>query len=75
MIDPTSMEPVEWTDRMALLLPTVQPLRIARGEDWRAWARHVLQSPTISQYNPPNPDFFEDWRSWAYRFNETVPLT
>lgn len=73
MIDPTFMEAVEWTDRMALLLPGIQTIKIDREEDWRAWARHVLQSTSISQYNPPNPDFFLSWREWAYRFNEAVP--
>ena len=72
MIDPTSMRPVEWTDRMSLLLPDVLPLKIDRDEDWRAWARHVIQSPTVSARNPPNPDQFSEWLDWAYRFNETV---
>ena len=67
------MTAVEWTDRMALLLQNIHPLKIDREQDWRAWARHVIQSAAISQYNPPNPDFFEDWQEWAHRFNETVP--
>lgn len=76
MIDPTFMSAVEWTDRMALLFPgDILPLRIDREQDWRAWARHVLQSPEISQYNPPSPDSYSDWRDWAYRFNQVVPLT
>lgn len=74
MIDPSQMGAVEWTDRMALLLPRVLPLRIDREEDWPAWAMHVLQSPSISQYNPPDPNQFTNWREWADRFNDTVPL-
>jgi len=73
MIDPTFMEAVEWTDRMAMLLPRIQPIKINREEDWKAWARHVLQSAEISRHNPPNPEAFSDWREWASRFNETVP--
>lgn len=74
MIDPTFMSAVEWTDRMAMLLPQILPLKINQDEDWRAWAMHVLQSPDISRYNPPNPEPFAHWREWAYRFNQTVPL-
>lgn len=73
MIQPIGMTAVEWTDRMALLLP-VNPLKIERDRDWRAWARHVIQSPLISKYNPPNPDLFGDWVSWAERFNQLVPV-
>lgn len=72
MIDPTGMTPREWTDRMALLL-RVTPLKIERDEDWRVWARHVLQDPNISRRNPPNPDFFE-FEEWASRFNQVVPV-
>ncbi len=72
MIDPTFMNAIEWTDRMAPLLPEVLPLRIDREQDWRAWARHVSQSARISKFNPPNPDTFADFREWAYRFNNTV---
>lgn len=75
MIDPTFMTAVEWTDRMSLLLPGIQPVRIDRDQDWRAWAMHVLQSAAISRYNPPNPETFSDFREWAYRFNQVVPLT
>lgn len=73
MIDPIGMNAVEWTDRMTPLLP-ILPLKINREQDWRVWARHVLQSPSISRYNPPNPEFFSDWREWADRFNQTVDL-
>lgn len=73
MIDPNFMTAIEWTDRMALLLPSIQPLRLDRDEDWRAWATHVLQSPEISKYNPPNPEIFQEFREWASRFNQMVP--
>lgn len=74
MIDPRGMSVIEWTDRMAQLLPNITPLKLYRPEDWRVWARHVLQSTSISRYNPPNPDQFEDWTLWADRFNQTVPV-
>lgn len=72
MIDPRGMTPIEWTDRMALLL-RVQPLKLSRNEDWRAWARHVKQDPSIARHNPPDPDFFE-FEDWAFRFNQVVPV-
>lgn len=73
MINPIGMTAVEWTDRMALLL-RVSTLRIDREEDWKAWARHVIQSPEISRYNPPQPETFDEWTEWAWRFNQTVPV-
>lgn len=72
MIDPTQMGVIEWTDRMAQLLPDVLPVKLYREVDWKAWAWHVVQSATISQRNPPNPEQFGDWREWAYRFNNAV---
>lgn len=72
MIDPTLMTAIEWTDRMAQQLPDLLPVKLNREEDWKAWAWHVLQSPTISGRNPPNPASFTDWREWAYRFNNAV---
>lgn len=74
MIDPRGMTAIEWTDRMALLLPGVSPLKLDPGQDWKTWARHVIQYPSISQYNPPNPDRFDDWVEWASRFNQSVPV-
>lgn len=75
MIDPIGMSAVEWTDRMNQLLPgDILPLRIDRPQDWRAWARHVIQSPRLSRYNPPNPDQFSNWAEWAQRFNQSVPV-
>lgn len=73
MINPTGMTAVEWTDRMAQLLPNITPLKISREEEWGKWAFHVVQTSEISKYNPPNPDLFSDWREWAYRFNQMVP--
>lgn len=73
MIDPIGMTAVEWTDRMAILLP-VTTMKINREQDWRVWARHVLQATEISRYNPPQPDAFDDWTEWARRFNQTVPV-
>lgn len=72
MINPEGMTAVEWTDRMSLLLPEVLVMKINRDDEWKAWARHVLQSPRVSRYNPPNPDSYEDWKLWADRFNQTV---
>jgi hypothetical protein len=73
IIDPRGLTATEWCDYMADEL-TVLPMKIARDEDWRDWARHVIQDPSIARHNPPNPEFFEDWQEWAFRFNESVPL-
>lgn len=72
MIDPTLMGAVEWTDRMAQVLPDLLPLKIEREKDWKAWAWHAVQSAAVSARNPPNPAQFSDWREWAYRFNNSV---
>lgn len=73
MIDPTFMGAIEWTDRMAMLLPSIPPMKITREEEWKTWADYVSQFPQISQYNPPSPETYSNWRDWAYRFNEMVP--
>lgn len=73
MINPINMTAVEWTSQMTLIL-NVLPMKLDRDEDWKEWARHVIQSSNISQYNPPSPESFDDWREWAMRFNQAVPL-
>lgn len=74
MIDPIGMTAVDWCNRMALLLPVIVPMRVESDDQWKDWARHVIQHPTISKYNPPIPDGFEEWSLWAMRFNQTVPV-
>lgn len=71
MIDPRFMGVVEWTDMMASTLP-FPPYRLLDPDDWRQWARNLIQYPQISVFNPPDPEQFEDWRMWAERFNQTV---
>lgn len=73
MIDPRYMTVVEWTDRMAETLP-FPAFRLLDPEDWRSWARNLIQYPQVSVFGPPNPDQFEDWREWAERFNQVVEL-
>lgn len=71
MINPRGMDVIEWTDRTTPLLP-VQPMKLARAEDWKEWARHAIQDPDIARFNPPQPDVFDDWQEWAERFIQTV---
>lgn len=74
MINPIGMTAVDWANRMALFLPQVVPMIIYAETEWKNWARHVIQHPDISKYNPPNPDSFDDWVLWAQRFNQSVPV-
>jgi hypothetical protein len=73
MIDPRYMNVFEWTDRMAEIL-SFPVFRFFDPEDWRAWARNLIQYPQISVFNPPDPDQFNDWELWAERFNQVVEL-
>lgn len=73
IIDPRGLTAIEWTDYMADEL-SVLPMKLFREDEWRDWARHVIQDPNISKHNPPDPDQFEHWMEWAFRFNEAVPL-
>lgn len=73
MIDPRYMNVLEWTDRMAEILP-FPAVRLLDPEEWRNWARNLIQYPQISGFNPPDPDQFNDWEQWAERFNQTVEL-
>jgi hypothetical protein len=72
MIDPEEMSAMEWTDRMSLELPRILPMKINHESEWRDWAYHVIQDPSISRRHPPDPGTYADWREWADRFNETV---
>lgn len=73
MIDPRYMDVVEWTDRMAQILPfTVS--RLLDEALWQDWAFKLVQEPQIAAYNPPSPAQFTDWREWAERLNQVVPL-
>lgn len=67
------MDVIEWTDRMAETLP-FPVYRLFKAVDWRAWARNLIQYPTVSKFSPPDPDEFEDWQQWAERFNQVVEL-
>lgn len=73
MIDPRGMTVIQWTDRMAETLP-FPTLRLLEEDDWRGWARNLIQYPSVSKFNPPDPEFFIDWQTWAERFNQVVEL-
>lgn len=73
MIDPRHLNVIQWTDRMAATLP-FPVLRLLDPEEWRGWARNLIQYPQISAFNPPDPEFFVDWEQWAERFNQIVEL-
>lgn len=76
MIDPRGYTVTEWTDYMADTLDAygVLTFRLDDETEWKRWARHVVQSPQISKFNPPDPEAFSDWVEWAIRFNDVVPL-
>ena len=68
------MDVIQWTDRMAETLPF--PVnRLLDPDEWRAWARNLIQYPQVSAFNPPDPEQFVDWQIWAVRFNQTVELS
>lgn len=73
MIDPRYMTAVEWTDRIAGLLPFTVP-RLYNEMEWKNWARSLLLNPTISNNDVPDPEDFDDWQQWAERFNQAVEL-
>lgn len=62
---------IEWTDQMAQTLP-FPVVRLFEVDNWKEWARNLIQYPTVSAFNPPDPEFFNDWREWAVRFNQVV---
>lgn len=68
------MDVIQWTDRMAETLP-FPVYRLLDPQEWRSWARNLIQYAQVSKFNPPNPDSFEDWREWAERYNNTVELS
>ena len=73
MIDPRHMSVLEWTDQMAATLP-FPVSRLLDTDEWRGWARNLIQYPQVSAFNPPDPEQFNDWQQWAERFNQVVEL-
>lgn len=72
-IDPRGFEVIEWVDRMT---PELEPFgdvpELLKAEEWRDWARCIIQNAQIAKCQPPDPAFYEDWREWACRFNQTI---
>jgi hypothetical protein len=72
-IDPYGSEVVEWVDRMTLELePFGDITELVCYDEWKDWARAVIQNPAIARCQPPDPTVFDDWREWAARFNQTI---
>jgi hypothetical protein len=71
-INPRGMTMREWCDQMTPVLATSGVVPQLVFEDWKAWARTVVNLPKISSRQPPNPTHFQDWRAWAIRFNEAI---
>jgi hypothetical protein len=71
-INPVGMTVRGWCDQMTIILESSGPVPQLTRDDWKAWARHVIQLPKITTRQPPDPGSFEDWRAWAQRFNEVI---
>lgn len=72
-IDPTHMTVTDWCDSMAFILaPFLVPQKLLSENEWKLWARNVIQSPALARVRPPDPEYFSSWREWAYRFNQTI---
>lgn len=72
-IDPHGMDVIEWTDRVGNDLEGFGTIpALDRPEDWKEWARAVIQDSEIAATQPPNPETYDDWREWAERFNQCI---
>lgn len=72
-INPTGLTVTDWCDSMSFVLSTVMtPQKLLDPEEWKPWARNVIQSPALAVFNPPNPDDFDRWDEWADRFNQAI---
>jgi len=36
--------------------------------DWKISARNIIQTPTFSRYNIPDPERYLTWEEWAQEF-------
>lgn len=72
-IDPRGFGVIEWVDRMTPELETFGDVpELLKAEEWRDWARTIIQNSQIAKCQPPDPGFYEDWSEWACRFNQAV---
>jgi hypothetical protein len=39
---------------------------------WKDWASAVVLLPSVSKFQPPDPNKYDDWLPWASDFNKTV---
>lgn len=72
-IDPRGLTVIEWTDSMVFpLLDLARPSRLDNPDAWHEWALQVIQSPMVSDLNPPDPRGYATWQEWAIRFNQVL---
>lgn len=73
VVDPLGLPALEWFDSTGDNLSwIVAPMKLQDVSEWKTWARHVVQNPTIGGLSPPNPDQYDNWEEWAVRFNQTI---
>jgi hypothetical protein len=64
---------VEYMDQTVLLLGSLGTFPVyTRGMSWKDWASAVVLLPSVSKFQPPDPNKYDDWLSWASDFNKTV---
>lgn len=45
-----------------------EPIPITDEDNWHDTAKNIMEVPSFSAYNLPDPDQFQTWQEWANQF-------
>ena len=63
--NPQGVELQVWADSVYQVLMQYPNMRGLVGPDWQAWGAGISNSPSLGQYQPPNPYQFDDYVTWG----------
>jgi hypothetical protein len=75
VIDFRGMDPVRWTNAMALSLSQYGNVpKLGDAAQWRAWGSVVTSFPALAAIGAPRPERFASWEAWVRQFNLSLRL-
>jgi hypothetical protein len=65
MVDPYSTEFGRWAADLTEQLASYNPPSPVSEDEWRGWARAIVDLPEIAELGVQNPALFASWQDWA----------